>query len=156
PPTRPLGPPKKNSPRAPANDEDSNDEEEAHHLISKFDDEDEDEPSEAESKEDVVSQDEGHHGELDIEDELTLDDIHDLEEEDEEDVYTTASCRHTLAKFRTIATKLRKSPNSKAKLVKLCEENKCGKPHNVERDVPTRWNSTYKQVASIVQCEKAM
>ncbi|KNF02622.1 hypothetical protein PSTG_04218 [Puccinia striiformis f. sp. tritici PST-78] len=114
-----------------------------------FDDEDEDEPSEVKFEEDVVSQDKGHHGELNAEGELSLGDIHDLEEEDKEDVYTTASCCHTLAKFRAIATKLRQSPNSTAKLVKLCEENKCGKPHNVECDVPSRLNSTYKQVASI-------
>ncbi|KNE87004.1 hypothetical protein PSTG_19627, partial [Puccinia striiformis f. sp. tritici PST-78] len=58
--------------------------------------------------------------------------------------------------FRAIATKLKKSPNSKAKFLDLCQENECEKPHNIERDVPTRWNSTYKQIASVVRCEKAL
>ncbi|KNE95753.1 hypothetical protein PSTG_10969 [Puccinia striiformis f. sp. tritici PST-78] len=96
------------------------------------------------------------NGQLDADDELTLEDIHDLEDKDDEDVYTSLLCCHTLAKFRAITTKLCKSPNSKAKFVELCEETKCNKPHNVERNVPTCWNSTYKQVASIVRCEKAI
>ncbi|KNE87539.1 hypothetical protein PSTG_19076, partial [Puccinia striiformis f. sp. tritici PST-78] len=95
-------------------------------------------------------------GELKPNDELTLQDIQDLEEEDDNDAYTTGSCRQTLAKFRAIATKLKKSPNSKAKFLDLCQENECEKPHNIERDVPTRWNSTYKQIASVVRCEKAL
>lgn len=37
-------------------------------------------------------------GELQPNDELTLQDIQDLEEEDDNDAYTTGSCRQTLAK----------------------------------------------------------
>ncbi|KAI9626867.1 hypothetical protein KEM48_010156 [Puccinia striiformis f. sp. tritici PST-130] len=75
--------------------------------------------SESKDKEEFVDQPKVPNGQLDDEDELTLEDIHNLEEKDNEDVYTSLLRCHTLAKV--IATKLRKSPNSKAKLVKLCE-----------------------------------
>ncbi|KAI9613550.1 hypothetical protein H4Q26_010157 [Puccinia striiformis f. sp. tritici PST-130] len=124
-------PPKKQTSSAPDdNDGDSNDKK-AHHLISN------DSASEFKSKEDLVGQPKGHNGKLEAKEELTLDDIHNLEEEDDEDIYTT---------FCAIATKLRKSPNSKAKFVNVCGETKCNMPHNIECDVPTRWNSTYKQM----------
>jgi hypothetical protein len=48
--------------------------------------------------------------------------------------------------FCGIATKLNKSPNLKAKLIELFQENNCKKPHNVEQDVLTRWNSAYLQL----------
>ncbi|KNF05266.1 hypothetical protein PSTG_01480 [Puccinia striiformis f. sp. tritici PST-78] len=150
---RPFGPPKKKTCSA-SDDDESNNEEEAEHLIAKFDDKED--SSESEDEEESADEPNVPNGQLDADDELTLEDIHDLEDEDDEDVYTSLSCRHTLAKFRAIATKLRKSPNSKAKFVKLCEETKCNKPHNIECDFLTRWNSTYKQVASIVRCEKAI
>jgi hypothetical protein len=44
------------------------------------------------------SDDVGKNGELDEGDELTIADIDDLEAEDNEDIYTTSSCRQTLAK----------------------------------------------------------
>ncbi|KNE88764.1 hypothetical protein PSTG_17814, partial [Puccinia striiformis f. sp. tritici PST-78] len=47
--------------------------------------------------------------------ELTLSDLEDLSDEDEEnDLYTSAMCKQSLAKFRAIACKLCKSPNSNA------------------------------------------
>ncbi|KNE93176.1 hypothetical protein PSTG_13428 [Puccinia striiformis f. sp. tritici PST-78] len=53
-----------------------------------------------------------------IETELSIEDIHDLSDEDEEqDTYTSVSCKETLPKFHAIARKLRKSPNSKADLI---------------------------------------
>jgi hypothetical protein len=51
---------------------------------------------------------------------------------------------------------LKYSPNSKAKFVEICREKGILTPHNVERDVRTRWNSTHTQVNSIVRCEVAM
>ncbi|KAI9605629.1 hypothetical protein H4Q26_003994 [Puccinia striiformis f. sp. tritici PST-130] len=78
-------------------------------------------------------------GELAEEDELTLEDVEDLED----DVYTSTSCPRSLAK-------LKKSPNSKARFIEICQESQCQKPHNIERDVPTRWNLTFKQLESIV------
>ncbi|KAA1097341.1 hypothetical protein PGT21_003462 [Puccinia graminis f. sp. tritici] len=92
-----------------------------------------------------------------LEPELTLEDIHDLCEEDEdEDLYTTAICKQTLAKFRAVARKLRKSPNSKSEFVELCKEMRCEKPHSIVQDVRTRWNSTLDQLVSIIRCEKAI
>ncbi|KNE98176.1 hypothetical protein PSTG_08443 [Puccinia striiformis f. sp. tritici PST-78] len=99
----------------------------------------------------------GNDGELVVDDELTLEDLQDLEDEAEDhDVYTSTSCRRSLAKFRAIASKLKKSPNSKARFIEICQDSQCQKPHNIERDVPTRWNSTYKQLASIVRCKDAL
>ncbi|KNE96078.1 hypothetical protein PSTG_10650 [Puccinia striiformis f. sp. tritici PST-78] len=93
----------------------------------------------------------------DLEPELTLDDINDLSDEDEDnDLYTTAMCRQTLAKFRAIARKLRKSSNSKIEFVELCREMECKKPHSIVQDVRTRWNSTLDQLVSIVRCNKAI
>ncbi|PLW42696.1 hypothetical protein PCANC_07905 [Puccinia coronata f. sp. avenae] len=63
-------------------------------------------------------------------------DVNDLSNEEEDDCYTSDSCRQTLAK--------------------LCQEKKCLTPHNVERDVTTRWNSALMQLTSIVQCSEAI
>ncbi|POW22632.1 hypothetical protein PSHT_01021 [Puccinia striiformis] len=61
-----------------------------------------------------------------IETELSIEDIHDLSDEDEEeDTYTLVSCKQTLPKFHAKARKLHKSPNLKAELVQLCEEQEC-------------------------------
>ncbi|KNF05018.1 hypothetical protein PSTG_02073 [Puccinia striiformis f. sp. tritici PST-78] len=65
-------------------------------------------------------------------------------------------CQQTLAKFRAIARKLRKSPNSKLEFVELCKEMGCDKPHSIVQDVHTRWNSTLDQLVSIVRCNKAI
>ncbi|OAV98915.1 hypothetical protein PTTG_05803 [Puccinia triticina 1-1 BBBD Race 1] len=62
----------------------------------------------------------------------------------------------TFHQFCAIATKLKKSPNSKARFIEICRETQCQKPHNVEHDVPTWWNSTYLQLLSIVRCENAI
>ncbi|KNF03751.1 hypothetical protein PSTG_03272 [Puccinia striiformis f. sp. tritici PST-78] len=92
-----------------------------------------------------------------VDPELTLEDIHDLSDEDEEaDLYTTSMCKQSLAKFRAVARKLRKSPNSKIEFVKLCKEFECDKPHSIVQDVRTRWNSTLDQLVSIIRCQKAI
>ncbi|KAA1092751.1 hypothetical protein PGT21_050043 [Puccinia graminis f. sp. tritici] len=89
-------------------------------------------------------------------DELDGVDIDDLSEEDEDNQYTSKTCQQTLAKFRSIARKLNKSPNSKSLFVELCEKKNCDKPHNIERDVATRWNSTLVQLNGIVRCHSAI
>ncbi|KAH9464458.1 hypothetical protein Pst134EB_003992 [Puccinia striiformis f. sp. tritici] len=92
-----------------------------------------------------------------LEPKLTLDDIQDLSDEDEDsDLYTTVMCQQTLAKFGAIARKLHKSPNSKLEFVELCKEMGCDKPHSIVQDVCTRWNSTLDQLVSIVRCNKAI
>ncbi|KNE92344.1 hypothetical protein PSTG_14244 [Puccinia striiformis f. sp. tritici PST-78] len=88
--------------------------------------------------------------------ELETDDINDLSDEGENDVYTSKSCKQTLGKFRAIARKLNKSPNSKGLFVDICREKNCLKPHTVERDERTRWNSTLVQLTSIRRCSKAI
>ncbi|OAV91103.1 hypothetical protein PTTG_28064 [Puccinia triticina 1-1 BBBD Race 1] len=93
---------------------------------------------------------------FDDNDSLSEANIDQASEEDEGDSYTTDSCKQTLAKFRRIAKKLRFSPNSKAEFVEICQEKQCETPHNVERDVRTRWNSTFYQIKSIVRCEAAV
>ncbi|KAA1072515.1 hypothetical protein PGTUg99_010368 [Puccinia graminis f. sp. tritici] len=87
---------------------------------------------------------------------LSKADIEQASEEDKEDCYTYESCKQTLAKFRVIAKKLRFSPNSKAEFVEICQEKGCATPHNIERDVRTRWNSTSAQLNSIIRCEDAI
>ncbi|KNE96764.1 hypothetical protein PSTG_09901 [Puccinia striiformis f. sp. tritici PST-78] len=92
-----------------------------------------------------------------VEPELTLEDIHDLSDKDEEaDLYTTLMCKQSLAKFRAVACKLRKSPNSKIEFVELCKEFECDKLHSIVQDVCTRWNSTLDQLVSIIRCQKAI
>ncbi|KNE97896.1 hypothetical protein PSTG_08769, partial [Puccinia striiformis f. sp. tritici PST-78] len=92
-----------------------------------------------------------------LEAELTLDDFQDLSNEDEDnDLYTTSMGKQTLAKFRAVARKLRKSPNSKLEFVELCREMGCNKPHSIVQDVCTRWNSTLDQLVGIVRCNKAI
>ncbi|KNE93304.1 hypothetical protein PSTG_13345 [Puccinia striiformis f. sp. tritici PST-78] len=88
--------------------------------------------------------------------ELETEDVDELSDEGEDDHYTSQSCRETLAKFRAIARKLNKSPNSKAVFVEFCREKKCDKPYNIERDVKTRWNSTLVQLKSILRCSGAI
>ncbi|KAA1138539.1 hypothetical protein PGTUg99_027227 [Puccinia graminis f. sp. tritici] len=149
------------------------DEEEDDELIESFDEEKDD--SDLDDDEDNITAPEGNDDpELAVDDDLTLADLEGVEPEDSKDNYTSDSCRQSLAKtipgpeyvegflsssfhktfsltqFRRIAMKLRKSPNSKAKFMKICQEAQCKKPHNIERDVPTRWNSTYMQLSSIV------
>ncbi|KNF06670.1 hypothetical protein PSTG_00545 [Puccinia striiformis f. sp. tritici PST-78] len=38
----------------------------------------------------------------------------------------------------------------------ICQDERCLKPHTVERDVRTRWNSTWVQLCSIKRCSKAI
>ncbi|KAA1071475.1 hypothetical protein PGT21_009144 [Puccinia graminis f. sp. tritici] len=73
--------------------------------------------------------------ELAFDNDLTLDNLEDLEREDSTDNYTSDSCRQTLTKFRQIAMKLRKSPKSKATFIEICEEAQCKKPHTIKRGV---------------------
>ncbi|OAV89653.1 hypothetical protein PTTG_28626 [Puccinia triticina 1-1 BBBD Race 1] len=113
------------------------------------DDPDEGNPSDSEDSEAYIGED-GSDAEL------SMADIQDLSDEDKDnDIYTSVLCKESLNKFRAIA-KLRKSPNSKALFIDLCEEMECTKPHNIVRDVQTRWNSTFSQLEGIIRCEKAM
>ncbi|KNE95440.1 hypothetical protein PSTG_11293 [Puccinia striiformis f. sp. tritici PST-78] len=153
---QPFGPPKKRRSTVEEGGQ-SDGEEDKGDLIDSYEDADDGNSEEGEEEEDGDADCPEHKdGDLPEDDELTLEDIQDLEEEDKDDVYTSSLCRQTLAKFRAVATKLKKSPNSKAKFIKFCHDNKCITPHNIERDVPTRWNSTYKQIVSIIRCEKAL
>ncbi|POW22791.1 hypothetical protein PSHT_00837 [Puccinia striiformis] len=95
-------------------------------------------------------------GHLEDSDLLNLDDIENASDEDETDRYTSNGCKESLAKFRAIAKKLRYSPNSKAEFIDVCRDKGCSTPHTVERDVCTRWNSTYTQLTSIVRCKDAI
>ncbi|POW11508.1 hypothetical protein PSTT_05242 [Puccinia striiformis] len=95
-------------------------------------------------------------GHLEDSDLLNLDDIKNASDEDETDRYTSNGCKESLAKFRVIAKKLRYSPNSKAEFIDVCRDKGCSTPHTVERDVFTRWNSTYTQLTSIVRCKDAI
>ncbi|KNF00528.1 hypothetical protein PSTG_06220 [Puccinia striiformis f. sp. tritici PST-78] len=89
--------------------------------------------------------------------ELEDEDVNDLSDEDDDyDQYTSDSCKKTLAKFRAIARKLNKSPNSKAHFVEICQDLECLRPHNIARDVCMRWNSTLTQLFSIVRCSPAI
>ncbi|KAH9470965.1 hypothetical protein Pst134EA_004875 [Puccinia striiformis f. sp. tritici] len=81
--------------------------------------------------------------------ELETEDVEELSGKGDDDHYTSQSCRQTLAK-------LKKSPNSKAIFVDFCRDKKCAKPHNIERDVKTRWNSTLVQLNSILRCSGAI
>ncbi|KNF06567.1 hypothetical protein PSTG_00440 [Puccinia striiformis f. sp. tritici PST-78] len=65
-----------------------------------------------------------------IEMELSIEDIHDPSDEDEEqDSYTSVLCKETFPQvsswFHAIVCKLRKSPNLKAEFVQLFEEQEC-------------------------------
>ncbi|KAH9463445.1 hypothetical protein Pst134EA_015529 [Puccinia striiformis f. sp. tritici] len=88
--------------------------------------------------------------------ELVTHDIVDFSNEEDDDQYSSQSCKDTLAKFRSIARKLNKSPNSKASFVDICRDKRCLKPHNVERDVRTQWNSTFVQLSGILCCSEAI
>ncbi|PLW16384.1 hypothetical protein PCANC_17092 [Puccinia coronata f. sp. avenae] len=63
-------------------------------------------------------------GELIDKDEVELkdEDVNNLSDEGEDDQYTSISCAKTLAKFRAISRKLKKSPNSKAHFVEICRD----------------------------------
>ncbi|KNE96300.1 hypothetical protein PSTG_10419 [Puccinia striiformis f. sp. tritici PST-78] len=65
-------------------------------------------------------------------------------------------CKESLAKFCSVAKKLKYLPNSKAEFIEICIEKECKTPHKVERDVQTRWNSILIQVNSILRCEASM
>ncbi|EFP94425.2 uncharacterized protein PGTG_20381 [Puccinia graminis f. sp. tritici CRL 75-36-700-3] len=106
---------------------------------------------------DKLSDEESVYG-ADVDDDESLDEanIDNASEEEEEDCYTSISCKQTLAKFRAIAKKLRFSPASKAEFYKICQQKRCEKPHNIERDVRTRWNSTSIQINSIIRCQAAI
>ncbi|KAH9457488.1 hypothetical protein Pst134EA_021364 [Puccinia striiformis f. sp. tritici] len=88
--------------------------------------------------------------------ELDIEDVEELSDEEEDDAYTSESCRRTLAKFRAIARKLNKSPNSKTLFVDICRERGCVKPHSIGRDVRTQWNSTLLQLKRIFRCSDAI
>ncbi|KAH9454337.1 hypothetical protein Pst134EB_014429 [Puccinia striiformis f. sp. tritici] len=96
--------------------------------------------------------------ELVEDDEVKLDikDVEELSNEEEDDVYTSESCRRTLAKFRAIARKLNKSPNSKTLFADICRERGCVKRHSIGRNVRTQWNSTLLQLKSILRCSDAI
>ncbi|OAV92119.1 hypothetical protein PTTG_27750 [Puccinia triticina 1-1 BBBD Race 1] len=113
----------------------SDDEEQPHEMINSFDDTETNSDSDHEN--DLSYATDMLDGELQPGEELTLANICELNDEDVNDV------------FRAIATKLKKSPNSKQKFLEICQENECKNPHNIECDVPTRWNSTYTQISSI-------
>ncbi|POW07561.1 hypothetical protein PSTT_08150 [Puccinia striiformis] len=87
---------------------------------------------------------------------LDQEDIEQAIPEGESDRYTTKGCKESLAKFRVIAKKLRFSPNSKTEFIEICRDKGCPTPHTVERDVRTRWNSTYTQLSSIIRCKDAI
>ncbi|OAV87793.1 hypothetical protein PTTG_29279, partial [Puccinia triticina 1-1 BBBD Race 1] len=53
---------------------------------------------------------------------LSLDDIDNASNEDDDDRYTSDCCRRSLAKFCAVAKKLRYSPNSKAHFPNICAE----------------------------------
>ncbi|KNE97433.1 hypothetical protein PSTG_09267 [Puccinia striiformis f. sp. tritici PST-78] len=81
---------------------------------------------------------------------------HGSDKDKEGNRYTSKSCKETLAKFCAIAKKLRFSPNSKAEFVDICRKKGSLTPHNIERDVRTRWNSTHAQLKSAIRCEPAI
>ncbi|KAA1090951.1 hypothetical protein PGT21_018946 [Puccinia graminis f. sp. tritici] len=93
-----------------------------------------------------------NNDEIELEDE----DFNEMSDEDEDDRYTSKSCKESLSKFRAISRKLNKSPNSKALFVELCQDLECARPHSIGRDVRTRWNSTLAQLCSIVRCSDAI
>ncbi|KNF01138.1 hypothetical protein PSTG_05766 [Puccinia striiformis f. sp. tritici PST-78] len=100
------------------------------------------------TEDDLIGDESACLGEEDIE--------HGSDEDEEGDRYTSESCKETLAKFRAIAKKLRFPPNSKAEFVNICRKKGCLTPHNIERDVRTRWNSTHAQLKSAIRCEPAI
>ncbi|KAI7935549.1 hypothetical protein MJO28_016420 [Puccinia striiformis f. sp. tritici] len=100
------------------------------------------------TKDDSIGDESACLGEEDIE--------HGSDKDKEGNRYTSKSCKETLAKFCAIAKKLRFSPNSKAEFVDICRKKGCLTPHNIERDVRTRWNSTHAQLKSAIRCEPAI
>ncbi|KAH9452703.1 hypothetical protein Pst134EB_016656 [Puccinia striiformis f. sp. tritici] len=160
---RPFGSPK---PKKRANNDDPLDPEDGHgrHLVEEDDTPGQieilargDQARAATDYEDECSSEDEDGIEPSYEDaDLSEADIDNASDEDENDRYTSTSCRETLAKFRAIAKKLRYSPNSKAEFIDICQERGCATPHTVERDVRTRWNSTGTQLKSILRCEAAI
>ncbi|KNE90046.1 hypothetical protein PSTG_16491 [Puccinia striiformis f. sp. tritici PST-78] len=117
------------------------------------DDDDDDEDDESTLNESAVATELIDDEEIELEEE----DVNDLSDEDDDlDRYTSSSCKASLAKFRAISRKLNKLPNSKAHFVTICLDQDCARPHNVGRDVCTRWNSTLAQLSSIVRCSQAI
>ncbi|KNE91149.1 hypothetical protein PSTG_15404 [Puccinia striiformis f. sp. tritici PST-78] len=83
---------------------------------------------------------------------LDIEDVEELSNEEEDDVYTSESCRRTLAKFRAIACKLNKSPNSKTLFVDICQGRGCAKPHSIGRDgTPLCFNSRDRRLGTLRQ-----
>ncbi|KNF04318.1 hypothetical protein PSTG_02660 [Puccinia striiformis f. sp. tritici PST-78] len=101
-----------------------------------------------------------HKSEVNLDNEDEYPSKGDLEEgseaDEEQDRYTSGSCKQTLAKICAITKKLRYSPNAKAEFVDCCVAKGCKKLHNISRDVHTRWNSTNTQLQSVIQCEDAI
>ncbi|KAA1133172.1 hypothetical protein PGTUg99_023747 [Puccinia graminis f. sp. tritici] len=158
---RPFGSPNKKNPPA-LTDENSDDEEEADdpeeqiqlmtHDTSDTENEDEVEEVELQSGDAALAAELIDNDEI----ELEVDDISNLSDEEDNDRYTSQSCKESLAKFHAIARKLNKSPNSKALFAELCGDHECSRPHNIPRDVRTRWNSTLAQLSSILRCSAAI
>ncbi|KNE90754.1 hypothetical protein PSTG_15819 [Puccinia striiformis f. sp. tritici PST-78] len=98
-----------------SNDDGSDEEEDCDHDSEDDDNDDNDDGS--------TIDDSALAAELVNDDEVELedDDVNNLSDKDEK----------TLGKFRAIARKLNKSPNSKAHFVKICRDQECSKPHNI-------------------------
>ncbi|EFP85026.2 uncharacterized protein PGTG_11195 [Puccinia graminis f. sp. tritici CRL 75-36-700-3] len=69
--------------------------------------------------------------------ELKDEDVNEMSDEDEDDRYTSKSCKESLSKFRAISRKLNKSPNSKALFVELCQDLECAS--RTQLDVILEW-----------------
>ncbi|KAH9441414.1 hypothetical protein Pst134EB_030079 [Puccinia striiformis f. sp. tritici] len=108
-------------------------------------DEDEDNNDGGNDQNDVVSN-LINDNEIELED----DNLNEMSDEGEDDQYTTQSCRESSQR------KLNKSPNAKALFKDICCNHKCRRPHNISRDVRTRWNSTLEQLTSILRCSAAI
>ncbi|KNE94489.1 hypothetical protein PSTG_12136 [Puccinia striiformis f. sp. tritici PST-78] len=104
------------------------------------------------NKENILASELISDNEIKLEDE----DLIEMSDEDKDNQYTSTSCKLTLAKFRAVSRKLNKSPNSKSLFKELCHDLECLRPHNVGRDVLTRWNSTLEQLSSLIQCSPAI
>ncbi|KNE88707.1 hypothetical protein PSTG_17875, partial [Puccinia striiformis f. sp. tritici PST-78] len=84
-------------------------------------DEDEDDDDTGNDHRDTVASNLIDVDEIELED----DDLNEMSDEGEDNRYTTESCKASLAKFRAIARKLNKSPNSKARFKELCQDHEC-------------------------------
>ncbi|KNE90718.1 hypothetical protein PSTG_15824 [Puccinia striiformis f. sp. tritici PST-78] len=137
-------------------DEDDEDDEDADPADPdeqiRIDEDEDDDEDKLLNKENVLASELISDNEIELEDE----DLKEMSDEDEDDRYTSTSCKLTLAKFRAVSRKLNKSPNSKSRFKELCHDLECLRPHNVGRDVRTRWNSTLEQLSSIIRCSPAI